>query len=93
MTARTDQTLSKGELTDKIALKVSSMLTDSSIFKTAISKLQSKPTAQQGDLKNLSSQLPRQVNNRANVSSDEHPVHNVEKNSGNQNASVRYLYL
>ena len=49
MTARTEQTLSKGELTDEIALKVSSMLTDSSIFKTAISKLQSKPTAQQGD--------------------------------------------
>ena len=38
------ESLSKGDITEEIALKVSNLLTDSNIFKTAISKLQQNST-------------------------------------------------
>ena len=81
--ANSDQ-LSKADLTDEIALKVSSMLTDSGIFKTAMSKLQ-KPTSQECD-KDVTT-----TSANAEISSDDNAPMNIEMSSAKHKAATRYL--
>ena len=85
--------LSNGKLSDEIALKLSTMLTDSNLFKSTMSKLQNptssesetdKSSVSKGPIQNADSETDGVIDDSGNT---------VEESAGNQNATVRYKKL